>query len=57
MSDIGTDSWGPSQASGNRESDCPDPLPARSGPAGQFGVWERSLNSQDDVVVCVVAAH
>lgn len=22
-------------------------------PAGQFGVWERSLNSQSDVIVCV----
>lgn len=22
-------------------------------PAGQFGVWEHSLNSQSDVIVCV----
>lgn len=36
----------------SRGSDCADQLPSLPRPAGQFGVWELSLNSQNDVVVC-----
>lgn len=52
LSDFPTDTWGHSQASVSRGSDCSDQLPSLPLPAGQLGVWEHSLNSQNDVVVC-----
>ena len=40
----GLSEWGP---------DCLDQLSSLPWVAGQFGVWEHSLNSQPDVIVCV----
>lgn len=52
MSDFPADTWGHSQASVSRGSDCSDQLASLPLPAGQLGVWEHSLNSLCVGVAC-----